>query len=105
MTRSTIARLRAGTGCGLLGEGYCHRAGRAVKANLVAVFTSVAFIGGVRVGLVRRARFGATCEEAVAKICADLPESLEPRLLSVDARIATVTQFEQATERAALVGR
>ncbi len=102
---STIARLRASAQCALLGKGYCHRAGRAVRANVVAALTSVVLVGGVRVGLVRRARFGQSCEAAVAHIFADLPESLEPRLFSVDAGIATVAQFEQATERDALVGR
>src|SRR4249920_2671401 len=50
---STVARLRANKKrCALLGKGYCHRAQRAVQANLVAVLTTVVLIGGVRVGLV-----------------------------------------------------
>lgn len=103
---STVARLRANhKRCALLGKGYCHRAQRAVQANLVAALTSVVLIGGVRVGLVRRTRFGATCQEAVAKVFADLPESTEKRLFSVDAGIATIEQFRAATERDALVGR
>lgn len=103
---STIARLRANKQqCALLGKGYCYRAGRAVSANIVAALTTVVFVRGVRVGLVRRTRFGATCAEAVAKIFADLPESPEKRLFSVDAGIATVEQFRAATERKALVGR
>ena len=58
---STVARLRANKQrCALLGKGYCHQAQRAVQANLVAVLTTVVLIGGVRVGLVRRTRFGAT---------------------------------------------
>src|SRR5262245_37641935 len=64
---STIVRLRANKKRGaLLGKGYCHRAQRAVKANIVAALTTVVMVRGVRVGLVRRTRFGATCEEAVA---------------------------------------
>jgi len=103
---STIARLRANKKkCALLGKGYCQRANRAVQANLVAALTTVALIGGVRVGVVRRTRFGATCQEAVAKVFAALPESPEKRLFSVDAGIATVEQFRAATERDALVGR
>jgi hypothetical protein len=103
---STIVRLRANKQrCALLGKGYCHRAQRAVQANLVAALTTVVLIGGVRVGLVRRTRFGATCQEAVANIFADLPESAEKRLFSVDAGIATIEQFRAATERDALVGR
>ena len=54
---STIARLRAVKRLALAGKGYCHRAGRAVRANIVAVMTSVVMIRGVRVGLVRRTRF------------------------------------------------
>jgi len=103
---STVARLRANKKrCALLGKGYCHRAQRAVQANLVAVLTTVVLIDGVRVGLVRRTRFGATCQEAVAKVFAALPESAEKRLFSVDAGIATVAQFRAATEQDALVGR
>lgn len=103
---STVARLRANKKrCALLGKGYCHRAQRAVQANLVAALTTVVLIRGVRVGLIRRARFGATCQEAVAKVFAALPESREKRLFSVDAGIATVAQFRAATEQDALVGR
>lgn len=103
---STIARLRATPKTGArLGKGYCHWAQRAVRANIVAVLTSVAFVGGMRVGIVRRTRFGATCEEAVAKIFTDLPDSEEKRLFSVDAGIATQEQFRAATEHEALCGR
>jgi hypothetical protein len=103
---STVVRLRANKKrCGLLGKGYCHRAQRAVPANLVAALTTVVLIRGVRVGLVRRTRFGATCQEAVAKVFAALPQSREKRLFSVDAGSATVEQFRAATERDALVGR
>src|SRR5713226_7353330 len=103
---STVVRLRANQKrCALLGKGYCHRAQRAVQANIVAALTTVVLIRGVRVGVVRRTRFGATCQEAVTKVFADLPESPEPRLFSVDAGIATVERFRAATERDALVGR
>src|SRR5262245_32760196 len=70
---STIARLRAGTRLALAGKGYCHRAGRAVRANIVAALTRVVIIGGVRVGLVRRTRFGSSCQEAVERLCTALP--------------------------------
>jgi hypothetical protein len=76
-----------------------------VQANLVAALTTVVLIGGVRVGLVRRTRFGATCQEAVAQVFAALPVSPEKRLFSVDAGIATIEQFGAATARDALVGR
>src|SRR5882724_7416108 len=103
---STVARLRANKKrCARLGKGYCHRAKRAVQANLVAALTTVVLIGGVRVGLVRRTRFGTTCAEAVTKVFAALSESPEKRLFSVDTGIATVAQFRAATERDALVGR
>ena len=102
---STIARLRAGKRLALAGKGYCHRAGRAVRANIVAALTSVVMIQGVRVGLVRRTRFGASCEEAVARVFADLPPAQSKRLLVVDAGIATQEQFAAATAQNALLGR
>jgi hypothetical protein len=103
---STVARLRANKNRStLLGQGDCHRAQRAVQANLVAVLTTVVVSGGVRVGLVRRTRFGATCPEAVAHVFADLPVSTEQRLFRVDAGIATSEQFRTATAQDARVGR
>jgi hypothetical protein len=103
---STVVRLRANKKrSALLGKGYCHRAQRAVQANLVAALTTVVLINGIRVGVVRRTRFGATCQEAVAQVFADLPTSPEKRLFCVDAGIATIEQFRAATERDALVGR
>jgi hypothetical protein len=103
---STVVRLRANQQrCALLGKGYCHRAQRAVQANLVAALTTVVLIRGIRVGVVRRTRFGATCQEAVAQVFADLPASPAKRLFSVDAGIATIAQFRAATMRDALVGR
>ena len=103
---STVVRLRANKQrCALLGKGYCQRAHRAVQANLVAALTTVVLIRGIRVGVVRRTRFGATCQEAVAQVFADLPASPEKRLFSVDAGIATIEQFRAATAQDALVGR
>ena len=102
---STIARLRAGPRLALAGKGYCHRAGRAVRANLVAALTTVVMIEGVRVGLVRRTRFGTSCEEAVVRVFADLPPAQGKRLLVVDAGIATQEQFAAATAQDALLGR
>src|SRR5713101_5396877 len=90
---STIARLRAGTRLALAGKGYCHRAGRAVRANIVAVITSVVMIRGVRVGLVRRTRFGTSSEEAVDNLMTALPPSACKRLIVVDAGIATHERF------------
>ncbi len=72
---STVVRLRANKKrCALLGKGYCHRTQRAVQANIVAALTTVVLIRGIRVGVVRRTRFGATCQEAVAQVFAALPE-------------------------------
>ena len=103
---STIARLRATPQkCAWLGKGSCHRAHRAVQANIVAALTTVVYVGRVRVGMVRRTRFGTSCEDAVASIFADLPQSPEKRLFSVDAGIATREQFRAATEHDALCGR
>jgi hypothetical protein len=103
---STVVRLRANKKRGaLLGKGYCHRTQRAVQANIVAALTTVVLIRGIRGGVVRRTRFGATCQEAVAQVFAALPESAEQRLFSVEAGIATIEQFQAAPEREALVGR
>ena len=102
---STVVRLRSRKASARLGKGYDQRANRAVRANMVAALTSVVWIRGIRVGLVRRTRFGHSCEEAVAALFQDLPPSAEKRLFSVDAGIATVGQFAAATEHDALVGR
>jgi hypothetical protein len=102
---STIARLRAGARLALAGKGFCHRAGRAVRANIVAAATSIVMIRGVRVGLVRRTRFGARCEDAVETLFHALPPSQSKRLILVDAGIATHERFAAATEQDALLGR
>jgi hypothetical protein len=102
---STIARWRAKAEMDLLGKGYYHRAGKAVKSNIIAVVTTIVMIAGVRVGLVRRVRLGTSCEEAVAHVFEDLPKCQHKRLLVVDAGIATQEQFAAATEQNALVGR
>jgi hypothetical protein len=102
---STIARWRSRKASTLLGKGYDQRAQRAVRANIVAALTSSVRIKGSRVGLVRRTRFGHSCEAAVAALFQDLPPSVEKRLFSVAAGIATVAQFAAATEHDALVGR
>src|SRR3989475_4468804 len=93
---STIARLRAGPRLAWAGKGYCHRAGRAVRANIVAALTTVVMIEGVRVGLVRRTRFGTSCHEAVERLFADLPPATGRRLLSFDAGIAPKEQLAAA---------
>jgi hypothetical protein len=102
---STIARLRAGARLALAGKGFCHRAGRAVRANIVAAATSIVLIRGVRVGLVRRTRFGARCEDAVETLMRALPPSASKRLIVVDAGIATQDRFATATDEDALLGR
>ena len=102
---STIVRLRAGTRLALAGKGFCHRAGRAVRANIVAAATSIVMISGVRVGIVRRTRFGARCEDAVETLFHALPPSACKRLIVVDAGIATQERFAAATDQEALLGR
>jgi len=102
---STIARLRAGARLALAGKGFCHRAGRAVRANIVAAATSIVMMRGVRVGLVRRTRFGARCEEAVETLLQAFPASASKRLILVDAGIATQERFAAATDQDALLGR
>ena len=86
----------------MLGTGYCHRA---VRANIIAAVVSVVLIRGVRVGLVRRVRFGASCEAAVSQLFGDLPKSVAARLVVVEAGIATKEQFAAATAHDALLGR
>jgi hypothetical protein len=102
---STIARLRAGARLAWAGKGFCHRAGRAVRANIVAAATSIVMIRGVRVGLVRRTRFGARCEDAVETLFHALPPRESKRLILVDAGIATQERFAAATDQDALLGR
>lgn len=103
---STIVRLRCQVGkSDLLGKGYWHRAGRAVRGNIVAAAVSIILMRGVRVGLVRRVRFGVSCEAAVAKLFNDLRQSPGYTLVVVDAGIATKEQFAQATLERALLGR
>src|SRR3989454_1129444 len=88
---STIVRLRAGKRLALAGKGYCHRAGRAVRANIVAALTTGGMIEGGRGG--------------VARVFEDLPPAQGKRLLVVDAGIATKEQFAAATAQDALLGR
>lgn len=102
---STIARWRAKLGMDLLGKGYDHRAGKAIRGNIIAIVSTVVFIAGIRVGMVRRVKFGESCEDTVAKVFRDLPESECKRLLVVDAGIATKKQFAESTDKDALLGR
>jgi len=102
---STIVRLRAGARLALAGKGFCHRARRAVRANIVAAATSIVMIGGGRLGIVRRTRFGARCEDAVETLFHALPPSACKRLIVVDAGIATQERFAAATDQEALLGR
>jgi len=89
----------------LAGTGFCHRAGRAVRAHIVAAATSIVMMRGVRVGLVRRTRFGARCEDAVETLFHALPPSESKRLIIVDAGIATQERCAAATDQDALLGR
>src|SRR5215831_12796017 len=59
----------------------------------------------VRVGLVRRTRFGASCDEAVARVFAALPPAQGQRLLVVDAGMATQEPCAAAPAQDALRGR
>lgn len=102
---STIARFRATKRLEAAGKAYWQRAGKAVRANIVAAISSVLIIEGVRLGFVRRTRFGTSCESAICRLFSDLPVSSQKRLLVVDAGIATKEQFAKATEKDALMGR
>src|SRR6516164_8048708 len=105
MDSSTIARFRAVKRLAFAGQGDCHRAGRAVRANMVAVRSRVVMMRGVRVGLVRRTRCGASCQEAVQRVCSDLPPADTQRLSVVDAGMAIKEQCAAATAHEALLGR
>jgi hypothetical protein len=102
---STIARLRAGARLALAGKGFCHCAGWAVRANMVAAATSIVMIRGVRVGLVRRTHFGARGEDAVETLFHARPPSERKRLIIVDAGIATQERFAAATDQDARLGQ
>jgi hypothetical protein len=103
---STIARLRSKLRkSNIWGKGYCHLAGRAVKAHVVAALVSVVLIGGVRLGLLRRLRFGNSAETATEGLFAALPQEDGPYLIMVDAGMATKEQFAAATPEHALAGR
>jgi hypothetical protein len=102
---STIARLRAGARLALAGKGFCHRAGRAVRANIVAAATSTVLIPGGRVGRGRRTRFGARCADAVEALMHAFPPSVSQRLIVVDAGMATQDRFAAATDQDARLGR
>jgi hypothetical protein len=104
MDSSTIARLRAGPRLALAGKGDGHRAGRAVRATIVAALTRVVMIGGGRVGLVRRTRLGSSGHDAVERLCADLPPATGQRLRVVEAGLATKEQCAAATAQDALLG-
>src|SRR5437763_1914569 len=96
---STIARLRCQVGkAALLGKSYCHRTGRAVRANIVAAAVSVVLIRGVRVGLVQRVRFGTSCEGVVNESALDpggrLPNALARDTLGI-VTIACCNHFFQ----------
>jgi hypothetical protein len=104
MDTSTSARLRAGARLAVAGKGFCHRAGRAVRAHLVAAATSIVMSGGVRVGLVRRTRCGARGAEAVETLLHAVPPRARTRRIMVEAGIATHERLAAATEQDALVG-
>lgn len=103
---STIVRRRSQSlRAALLGKGYCHEVGKAVKANLVAALVTVAFIGRIRVPLLRMVRFAKSEEAAVARLFEEVNKLSGYYLIVVDAKIATQEQFAKATEEKALAGR
>lgn len=103
---TTIARLRSKEGkSALLGKGYCHRAGRAVRANIVCALVSVVLIRGVRVGLLRGLRFAKSSESAVEAAFKEIAKMEGNYLIVVDAGIATKDQFAAASEEKAVLGR
>jgi hypothetical protein len=103
---STIARPRSKRReSPIWGKGYCHLAGRAVRAHVVAALVSVVLIGEVRLGLLRRLCFGDSAETATERLFAALPQENGPYVILVDAGMATKEQFAAATPEHALAGR
>ena len=103
---STIARLRCTVGkAELLGKGYCHTMGRAVRANIVGAVVSVVKIKGIRTPLLRCIRYGKSSETAVEKLFQEIPKISDNCLIIVDAGIATKGQFSDANKKQALLGR
>ena len=103
---STIARLRCTVGkAELLGKGYCHTMGRAVRANIVGAVVSVVKIKGIRTPLLRCLRYGKSSEAAVEKLFQEIPKISDNCLIIVDAGIATKVQFSTSNKRQALLGR
>jgi hypothetical protein len=76
-----------------------------VKAHVVAALVSVVLIRGVRLGLLRRLRFGDSAEAATDRLFAALPQEDGPYLVIVDAGMASKEQFATATREHALAGR
>ncbi len=103
---STVARLRSKLRkSSIWGKGYCHLAGRAVKAHVVAALVSVVLIRGVRLGLLRRLRFGDSAETATESLFAALPQADGPYLIIIDSGMASKEQFAATTSEHALAGR
>lgn len=102
---STIARLRSKLRASeVWGKGYCHLAGRAVTAQVVAALVRVVRVRGRRLGLLRRVHVARSAEAAVGALFAALPAE-GPCLILVDAGIATKEQLAAATPEHALAGR
>jgi hypothetical protein len=76
-----------------------------VRAHIVAALTAVVMMQGRRVGLVRRTRFGPSCQDAVARVFDALPPTPGKRLCVVEAGMATKEQVAAATAQDALRGR
>lgn len=103
---TTIARWRCKSErVALLGKGYYHRAKRAVDANICAALVTVAFVGGIRVPLLRFVRFGTTEESSVELLFEEIKKLEGYHLIIVDSKIATKEQFADATGEKALAGR
>jgi hypothetical protein len=98
---STIARFRAVRKLGAAGKGYWGRAGKAVRANIVATINSVVLVGGIRMGIVRRTRLRRWSafhfEEQAATILdvvrVDDPKYDKPLLIGGTARELSTTEY------------
>jgi hypothetical protein len=106
LDRATLARRRCQVGTAdRCGTGSGHRARRAVRGPIVAAAVRVAWMRGVRGGLVRRVRCGVRWEAAVEKRLHDGPKSPGHPRVVVDAGIAATGQWADATPERAVLGR
>jgi len=103
---TAIARLRAESKrVGLLGKGYCHQAGKAVKAHIGGALVHVCLIRSVRVGLLRAFSIEGNEDEVLTRLFSEAEKLEGNYLILADAKIGTKERFAKATKEKALAAR